>query len=133
MTITCDENAINFDKVPNLFSPSNPMSLNHSIKYAAELNLLLNNPDEMDEEYVPTTDGQISSIIENNYSTNDEQMSSNEQLLLQSDQNATACSSKSDTVSNNTSLTKSSIDFISFPSFPSDQNVTEVNFDDIFN
>ena len=133
MTIACDENAIHFDKVPNLFSPSNPMSLNHSIKYAAELNLLLSNPDEMDEDYVPTTDGQISSIIENSYSTHDDQMSSNEQLLLQSDQNATACSSKSDAVSN-TSLSKSSnIDFITFPSFPSDQNVTEVNFDDIFN
>ena len=124
MQLSSDENSINFLNVPSIFSSSNPLSLNHSIKYAQELKLLPSNLDDVNlAETYSFTEEEITSAVNANYPEPDPQSDP-------STNPSTSQYQEGQFFEDN--LEKNS-DFFNFPSFPNDPSVDEVNFEDLFN
>jgi hypothetical protein len=126
------ENSLTHLNAPNMLSSNcfssyslNPVSLNHSIKYAKDLNLLPNNLEEInlaDEEQVGLmTDEQLALVIEKNFPK------FNFQTDINSDCSELTIQSQPEK--------KSKVDreFFNFPSFSNDPNIDEANFEDLFN
>ena len=112
--------------MPTIVSSTNPLSLNHSLKYAQELKLLPDNLDEVNlDEVYSFTEEEITSAVNANYP----------EIDLQSDRsmNPNTFHNQDELVLDEFSLnSEKNSDFFSFPTFPNDPSVDEVNFGELF-
>ena len=129
LEIFSNEHSIDFVNVHTMFTITNPLTLNHSIKYAEELNLTSFNQDEVNPNEMVCTDEQIQMAVEANYPKSSENLPQSQT----SSENVTPSTSgpydKPDSVSDE--LVKDN-ELSSFPSFSIDPNASELTFDDIF-
>jgi len=128
LELTSDQYSINTAKIPNMFSPTNPLTLNHNIRYAEDLNLLHSNPDDVSPDDMAYTDEQIQLAVETNFPKTNESLSQT---------SSNPCTSRQqdeiERVSDEDLLEKNSDLLSGIPPFSFDPNSENLMFDDLFN
>lgn len=112
-----------------MFTITNPLTLNHSIKYAVELNLASFNQDEVNPNEMVCTDEQIQMAVEANYPKPSENLP---QSQISSENVNPSISRPYDTPDSVSDELVKDNELSSFPSFSFDPNAPELTFDDIF-
>ena len=128
LDLTSDQYSINTAKIPNIFSSTNPLTLNHNIRYAEDLNLLHSNPDDVSSDDMAYTDEQIQLAVEINYPKTNESLS-------QTSNNPCTSRQQDDLerVSDEDLLEKNSDLLSGIPPFSFDPNSESLIFDELFN